>query len=89
MLLGLLFGRDMNDLERRLRETPRYAGLSLQSVIEASKASGSVLAGTPEMIIEQVHAYEQAGAAEVMLQWLDSNDIDGLRVFAASVLPHL
>jgi F420-dependent oxidoreductase-like protein len=89
VMLGLLFGRDMNDLERRLQATPGYAGQSLESVIEASKASGRILVGTPEMIIEQLHAYENAGAGEVMLQWLDLDDIDGLRVFAESVLPHL
>jgi len=41
------------------------------------------------MIIEQIHAYENAGADEVMLQWLDLDDIDRLRAFAASVLPHM
>jgi hypothetical protein len=46
-------------------------------------------AGTPEMILEQIHAYEQAGAEAVMLQWLDLDDIEGLRAFAASVLPHV
>ncbi|HKF37901.1 MAG TPA: TIGR03560 family F420-dependent LLM class oxidoreductase [Ktedonobacteraceae bacterium] len=89
VMLGLLFGHDMNDLERRLRETPGYAGQSPDSVVEALKASGRALAGTPEMIIEQIHAYEHAGAGEVMLQWLDLHDIAGLRAFAASVLPHL
>ncbi len=34
-------------------------------------------------------AFEQAGAEEVMLQWLDLDDIDGLQAFAASVLPRV
>jgi len=89
VMLGLLFGRDTNELERRLRETPGFAGQSLESVLEALKASRLAIAGTPDMIIEQIHAYENAGADEVMLQWLDLDDIDGLRAFAASVLPHL
>jgi 2-methylisocitrate lyase-like PEP mutase family enzyme len=46
-------------------------------------------AGTPEMILEQIHAYEQAGAEAVMLQWLGLDDIEGLRAFAASVLPRV
>jgi hypothetical protein len=41
------------------------------------------------MIREQIHAYEQAGTEEVMLQWLDLDDIEGLRACAASVLPHV
>src|SRR5215469_7702446 len=35
VMLGLLFGHDMNDLERRLRETPGYAGQSPDGVVEA------------------------------------------------------
>jgi alkanesulfonate monooxygenase SsuD/methylene tetrahydromethanopterin reductase-like flavin-dependent oxidoreductase (luciferase family) len=53
------------------------------------KASATAIAGTPEMILEQIHAYEQVGAEEVMLQWLDLDDMEGLRAFAASVLPHV
>jgi hypothetical protein len=46
-------------------------------------------AGTPEKILEQIHTYEQADAEEVMLQWLDLDDMEGLRAFAASVLPQV
>ena len=89
VMLGLLFGRDMNELKRRILEPPGFAGQPLESVLEALKASSLAIPGTPDMIIEQIHAYENAGAAEVMLQWLDLDDIDGLRAFAASVLPHV
>jgi alkanesulfonate monooxygenase SsuD/methylene tetrahydromethanopterin reductase-like flavin-dependent oxidoreductase (luciferase family) len=89
VMLGLLFARDRTDLERRLRGTPGYADQSLESIIEVLKASELAIAGTPDMILEQIHAYQQAGADEVMLQWLDLDDIDGLRAFAASVLPYL
>jgi hypothetical protein len=47
------------------------------------------IAGTADMIIEQIKAYEAAGVEELMLQWFDFEDIDGLRAFAASVLPHV
>ncbi len=89
VMLGLLFGRDMNELKRQILETPGFAGQSLESVLEALKASSLAIAGTPDMIIEQIHAYENAGADEVMLQWLDLDDIDGLQAFAASVLPRV
>jgi len=89
VMLGLFFARDRSDLKRRLRETSGYVGQSLESVIDVLKASELAIAGTPDMMIEQIHAYEQAGADEVMLQWLDLDDIDGLRAFAASVLPHV
>src|SRR6266704_1740977 len=89
VMLGLFFARDMSELERQLRETPGFTGQSLESFIEALKASEIAIAGTPDMILEQIHAYEQAGAEEVMLQWLDLDDMEGLRAFAASVLPHV
>ena len=89
VMLSLLFGRDMNDLERRFRSEPGFAGQSLDGIIEALKSSGRAIVGTPDMIIEQIHAYENAGVEELMLQWLDLDDIDGLRAFAASVLPHV
>jgi len=41
------------------------------------------------MLIEQIRAYENAGADELVLQWFDLDDIDGLRAFAASILPAL
>ena len=40
------------------------------------------------MIIEQINAYGKSGADELILQWFDLDDIDGLRAFATSVLPH-
>ncbi len=89
VMLGLFFARDMSELEHRIRETPGFAGQSLESFIEALKASATAIAGTPAMVLEQIHAYEQAGAEEVMLQWLDLDDMEGLRAFAASVLPHV
>ena len=89
VMLGLLFGRDMNELKRQILETPGFAGQSLEGILEALKASSLAIAGTPDMIIEQIHAYENAGADEVMLQWLDLDDIDGLQAFAASVLPRV
>jgi hypothetical protein len=41
------------------------------------------------MCIEQIKVFEAAGVQELMLQWFDMDDIDGLRAFAESVLPAL
>jgi hypothetical protein len=32
---------------------------------------------------------EQAGVKEIMLQWLNLDDIDGLHAFVISILPRL
>ena len=92
IMLSLTFGRDMAELDRKLswrRDNPQYAGKSLDKVIEELSMDGGTIIGTPDMIIEQIDAYAKAGAAELVLQWLDLDDIDGLRAFATSVLPQL
>ena len=45
--------------------------------------------GNPEQMRAQIQPYADAGVEELMLQWFDLDDIDGLRAFATSVLPHL
>lgn len=90
MMLGLFFGRDQEELERRLAwrsRDPELATLPLAHAVEKIAASGRALVGGPAEILAQLQKYEQAGVAELMLQWLDLDDLDGLRVFARSVLP--
>ena len=91
VMLSLTFGRDMAELDRRLswrRDSPQYAGKSLDKVIEEMSMDGTIV-GTPDMIIEQINAYGKVGADELVLQWFDLDDIDGLRAFATSVLPRI
>jgi F420-dependent oxidoreductase-like protein len=88
VMLSLTFGRNMDELDRRLswrRNDPRYASKSLDKVIEELSMDGTIV-GTPDMIVEQINAYGKVGADELVLQWLDLDDIDGLRAFATSVL---
>ncbi|HZU68528.1 MAG TPA: TIGR03560 family F420-dependent LLM class oxidoreductase [Ktedonobacteraceae bacterium] len=92
MMHTLHFGRDMAELDRRLSfrsGRTEYAGKSLEAVIESMQSSWRAIVGTPDMIIQQIHAYGQAGVEELMLQWFDLDDLDGLRAFAESVLPHV
>jgi F420-dependent oxidoreductase-like protein len=92
MMHSFFFGRDLAELDRRLswrRDNPQYAGKSLDKVVEDLRTGWHAIAGTPDMIIEQINAYENAGVEELVLQWFDLDDIDGLRAFAASVLPQL
>jgi 2-methylisocitrate lyase-like PEP mutase family enzyme len=43
--------------------------------------------GTSDEIIARVKEYEEAGVEELMLEWLDPDDLDGLAAFAEAVLP--
>jgi hypothetical protein len=40
-------------------------------------------------VIERIQAYAQAGVQELMLQWLELDDLDGLRAFADTVMPNI
>jgi F420-dependent oxidoreductase-like protein len=90
MMLALYFGRDMEELDWRLRwrhDRPEFANEPLNAVIETLSANGSAIVGTPDMVVKQLQAYATAGVEELMLQWFDQDDIEGLQAFAASVLP--
>lgn len=91
VMLSFTFGRDMAELDRRLswrKDDPNYTGKSLDTVIEDLSKDGAIV-GTPDMIVEQINAYGKVGADELVLQWFDLDDIDGLRAFASSVLPKI
>jgi len=92
MMKAVFFGRDIAELDHRLRwraDHHDYAGKSLDEVINIMAHQNNDLVGAPDMIIEQIKANAAAGVEELMLQWFDLDDIDGLRAFAKSVLPHL
>jgi F420-dependent oxidoreductase-like protein len=91
LMVALFAGKDMADLDRRLswRNTrAEYVNKSLQEAVALMQAGG-LLVGTPEMLIEQIKAYADVGVEELMMQWFDIDDLDGLRAFAGSVLPHI
>ena len=92
MMTTLYFGRDMEELDRRLSwrlGVPELADRPLIDVMETLHTSGRAIVGTPDMVIKQIRAYEDAGVQELMMQWFDMDDIDGLRAFSESVLPQV
>src|SRR6266700_1775423 len=89
LMKGLFFSRDMDELDRRLawrHERPEVAGKSLEEAVDFMRDSWYSIVGTPDMVVQQIKAYADAGVEELMLQWFDLDDIDGLRAFATSVL---
>lgn len=92
MMIALYFGRTMEEVDRRLnwrQRDPELASLSLDACIASLRAKGRAIVGTPDMIVEQLHAYDEAGLQEVMLQWFDMDDLEGIRAFTESVLPQV
>lgn len=92
LMLSLIFARSRDELEQRLaarRQRPELAGKSLDEVVDALHTAGSAIVGTPEAVIRRIRDYEAAGVQELMLQWLDLDDLDGLRALADTVLPQV
>ncbi len=92
MMTGLFFGNDKREVDGVLswrRDVPDLADKPLNAVVEAIHSRGDALVGTPEQIMQQIQVYADAGVEEFMVQWMDMDNIKGLRNFAESVLHRL
>jgi alkanesulfonate monooxygenase SsuD/methylene tetrahydromethanopterin reductase-like flavin-dependent oxidoreductase (luciferase family) len=87
------FGRTEDVLERRVQLARDWddelTSLPLEGVLEGLRTGWSAIAGTPEVVIEQIRAYEQAGVEELMLEWFPADDVEGAQAFATDVLSRL
>ena len=72
------FGRTEADVGRKLE------GRSADKL----RARGAIVGTGPE-VAEQLGRLDEASVQRVMLQWLETDDIDGLEAMAQSVLPQL
>ena len=88
LMTGIFFGSDLPALDRQLESErvfrPELASTPRDELIAIMRQRNAIV-GTPEMVAGQIAAYTQAGAAELMLQWLDQDDIEGLRGLAEVV----
>lgn len=93
LMTNLTLGRDAADLERKLaprrQQQAAFADKSAAEIGEALWTERGLLVGTPEQVVERIRAFAEAGVEELMLQWLDLDDSDGLRVFAEAVMPEI
>jgi F420-dependent oxidoreductase-like protein len=90
----LHFGRTMEELDQALNwrhEDPELAHKPLDEVIQVLRTAEWLnrLVGTPEMLVEQIQAYADAGVEELILDWFDLDNIEALRGFAESILPRI
>jgi alkanesulfonate monooxygenase SsuD/methylene tetrahydromethanopterin reductase-like flavin-dependent oxidoreductase (luciferase family) len=87
--------RDEAELERRLGwlrtiMPERFGGLSTTDLRDALyQWIGRMIDGTPDHIVDQIQSYADAGLDELMIDWFDPDDIEGLEVLAAEVLPRV
>lgn len=80
MMTGCVFGKTQSDVERKI--DMRTKG---QHSIDDLRKRGLIV-GTADMILNQINKLERAGVHRLMLQWLDLDDIDGLRAMAEAIL---
>jgi alkanesulfonate monooxygenase SsuD/methylene tetrahydromethanopterin reductase-like flavin-dependent oxidoreductase (luciferase family) len=87
------FGRTEDALEQRVQLAREWdddlASLPLEETLEELRTGLRAIAGSAEVAIEQIRAYEQVGVEELMLQWFPANDVEGAEAFAKDVLSRL
>ncbi len=74
------------DAYRRLRQIPLPADNA--EFARVCKENFGAITGTPDQIIPEFKAYEEAGIEEVMLQYLPIDGLELLEAIAGSVLPY-
>jgi len=77
MMTNCVFGRDDSALNEKLTERGKTLGQLRQR---------GIVAGSPDAVVEQLQELEQVGVQRIMLQWLDLDDLDGLKALAKAVL---
>jgi alkanesulfonate monooxygenase SsuD/methylene tetrahydromethanopterin reductase-like flavin-dependent oxidoreductase (luciferase family) len=77
LMTRVIFGRTEADVDRKLDGTSRH------------HLPEAVLAGTTNEIVERLGRLSEAGVQQVMLQWLEVEDIDALEAMAHTILPQL
>ena len=75
---GLIFGRDQAELQRNL------AGRDKTALLERG-----MIVGTPSEVVDQLGQLAEVSMQQVMFQWFDYDDLDGLEALAQSVLPQV
>ncbi len=86
----LHFGKDEAALEQRLarlRRDREMTDLKLDEVVKSVRERDNAVIGIGDEVVPQIRAYSDAGVDELMLQILDSDDIDGIETFARTILP--
>lgn len=89
-MTAIHYGEDLAALDQKLawrHSRPEYAGKSLQETIGLIREGRRQIVGTSADVIAQLREYADAGVEEIYLQWLDLDDLDGLRRVAEQILP--
>lgn len=92
VMLGLFIEHPTANLEQQVNMMRRYMGMPNQplgDVLAELRRNEGCLVGTPNQLIEQIRAYIDAGAEEIILDCHDLADDRWFQVFTKQVIPYL
>lgn len=76
LMTNLTYGQNQEQLQKKLNgRDPK------------DMAQRGIIVGSPEQVTAKLIEYQQTGLDEIMLQWIDLEDIDSLIHFSETVLP--
>ncbi len=76
LMTNLTYGQNQEQLQNKLN------GRDAQEMTQRG-----IVVGLTEQVTGKLHEYQQAGLDEIMLQWIDLEDLDNLIHFSETVLP--
>lgn len=76
LMTNLSYGQNQEQLQKKLN------GRDPKEMTQRG-----IIVGTSEQVKERLYEYQQTGLDEIMLQWIDLEDMDNLIHFSANVLP--
>jgi alkanesulfonate monooxygenase SsuD/methylene tetrahydromethanopterin reductase-like flavin-dependent oxidoreductase (luciferase family) len=79
---------EMANLVQGYRRYSFLAALSDVEIVEYAKTNVAAVMGSPENVVDQLQAYAEAGADEIMMATLGDVQVDNLELLATHVLPH-
>jgi alkanesulfonate monooxygenase SsuD/methylene tetrahydromethanopterin reductase-like flavin-dependent oxidoreductase (luciferase family) len=92
IMLPVICWNNPADLERIAsgyrQAFPDFGSLPTDAIIGYARDNFLAITGAPESVIEQLRAYEAAGAEEIMIQHFLVDHLEGLGIIAKHVLPH-
>jgi F420-dependent oxidoreductase-like protein len=77
LMTNLTYGRNEESIIKKLN------GRDAKEMSERG-----IVVGSPQQVIDRLFDYKQTGLDEIMLQWIDLDDLDGLIHFAEHILPN-
>lgn len=86
-------GRKPSEVRRTMmvRVVPGETDAAAESKVEDAEAlrNRGVIIGSPDRIVEEFGKLSEAGVQRIMAQWLDLDDMAGIDLMAAKILPQL